>query len=139
MDAVHEGEHLGVAAQVIMKIMERAQTFLCLTDEMGVVLVVEESCGIVGMGYLDACLSETLAEENVFIAVMMEALVKGVLLHQRLGNQKVASMKMHEGTLPALLGSVHRLALSFVQIAQVAFLALTYDIATIAYLHYIGL
>ena len=139
MDAIYEGDHLGVAAQVIMKIMERAQTFLCLTDEMGVVLVVEETCGIIGMGYLDASLSETLAKEHVLIAVMMETFVEGVLLHQRPGNQEVASMEMHEWALSALLGCVHRLTLFLVQIAQVAFLALTYDIATIAYLHYIGL
>ena len=139
MDAVHEGEHLGVAAQVATEFLERAKTFLCLTDEVGVVLVVEESGGIVGMDNPDACLSEALAKEHVLIAIMMKALVEGILLHQGLGNQEVARVEMHEGTLPALLCSMHRLTLSFVQIAQVALLATTYDIATIAYLLHIGL
>ena len=139
MDTIHEGEHLGVAAQVTTKITERAQTFFCLTDEMGVSLVVEESCGIVGMGYLDACLPEALTEEYVFIAVMMEALVKGVLQHQCLGNQEVAGMEMHEWALPAFFCSMESLTLFLVQITQIALLATTYDIAAVAHLRHIGL
>ena len=49
MDARHEGEQSGVAAQVITKLIKGAQAFFCLCHKVGIGLEMAETYGIVDM------------------------------------------------------------------------------------------
>ena len=85
VNALYEGDHVGVATQVIAEMVECAQPLLCLADEVGVVLVGIEAGGVVEVCNLDAGLSQLFAPEHVLVAIVAETLVEGV------GNDDVAT------------------------------------------------
>ena len=78
MDAFGEGEHVGIAAQVVLELLKDAEGFLCLAEELAVFLESIEIHWIINVTNGYAGLLHSLTEEHVLIAVMPESLVKGI-------------------------------------------------------------
>lgn len=77
--------------------MEGAETLFGFGDELVIVLEGTEAHGVVDVTDDDTMPSERLAQENVFIAVVMEPLIKGMSQHDVAADQKVGSVEVLVG------------------------------------------
>ena len=131
MDSIDQGEQLRIALQFGSKLMEGAQPLFGLADEMGIVLVDEEAGRVVYMTDIESGLLQLLTEEHVFIAVVTEPLVEGMVDDDVAADNEVAGVEMLEWTFPAFIRPVLRFAGLLIAIAQIGETTLTYVIASI--------
>jgi hypothetical protein len=119
MDSIDQGEQLRIALQFGSKLMEGAQPLFGLADEMGIVLVDEEAGRVVYMTDIESGLLQLLTEEHVFIAVVTEPLVEGMVDDDVATDYEVAGVEMLEWTFPAFLRPVLGFTGFLIAIAQI--------------------
>ena len=77
--------------------MEGAETLFGFGDELAIVLKGTEAHVVVDVTDDDTMPSERLAQENVFVAIMTEPLIKGISQHEVAADQKVGGMEVLVG------------------------------------------
>jgi len=120
MDAFDDGQQTGVAAQFLLEGVEGAETFFGLGHEVGIALEGAEAHRIVDVGDGDSVLTESFAEEHVFVAVVAETLVEGVGEHQVTPYEEVGCMKVAVWILSSSVYGMLILCRLLVEISEIA-------------------
>ena len=133
VNAFVESENARKAVQLIAELIEGAEAPFCFRDVVRVGLEVCHESGVVDMGDRHMALFQLFAEEHIFVATLLEALVERTAQHELSLNDEVCGAEMVVRSLHALLSRMHGLGLLFVQIAQIAGAALSDAYAAVDY------
>ena len=120
MDAGDEGEQTGIATQIVAELAERAEAFLGLGDEVGITFEGAECHWVIDMLDGDAVLAESLAKQDVLVAIMTEPFIEGITEHEVATHQKIGGMKMLPGILLTLRGCVLGSLGTLVKVTEIA-------------------
>ena len=120
MDAGDEGEQTGIATQIVAELAERAEPFLGLGDEVGITFEGAEAHRVVDMLDGDAVLAESLAEQDILVAIMTEPFIEGMAKHEVATYQEIGGVEMLPGILLTLRGCMLRCLGTLVEVTEIA-------------------
>ena len=119
VDAVDEGEQVGIAAQFFAELAKGAQTFLGLGHKRGIGLEGAEAHRVVDMGDGDAGGTQLFAEEHILVAIVAEPLVEGVGAHQVATDEEVGRVEILIGMQLPLVGGMTWLGSLLITVAEI--------------------
>lgn len=120
VDAGDEGEQTGIATQIVAELAERAEAFLGLGDEVGITFEGAECHWVIDMLDGDAVLAESLAKQDVLVAIMTEPFVERITEHEVATHQKIGGVEMLPGILLTLRGCMLRCLGTLVKVTEIA-------------------
>jgi hypothetical protein len=120
VDAGDEGEHAGVAAQIVAELTECAESFFGLGDKVGITFEGAEAHRVVDMFDGDAVLAESLAEQDILVAIMTEPFIEGITEHEVATHQEIGGMEMLPGILLTFRGCMLGGLGTLVEVTEIA-------------------
>ena len=101
--------------------MERAKTFFGFKHELRVGLESAETDGVMDVGYGYVMLTERLAQEHIFVTIMVETLIEGMGEHERTTDEEIGRVEVLIGRLLATDCGMMRLFGFLVKITETTF------------------